>query len=174
VTENLRDLSRVLDQAARAVGGMAGMGEPSDLVRALASARELRRELQENPDAAAESLEARAQRLARDVGDAIRSQQGQPGGGNNAANLRRLADELRLTGGGRDPAQVAENMARTRSLVEQLELELNRAVNGREEGIRTHLEEEVPEAYREVVADYYRRLGKVDAGTEAPAGEATP
>jgi len=166
VTESLRDLSRALDQAAREVGDMSGVGESADLARALADIRDLRRELQENPGATQGPLQEQVQGLARDVGDALRTRQGERLGANNAANLRRLADELRIAGGGRDPAAIADNVARTLALVEQLELELDRAVNDREAGVRTQLEDEIPEVYREVVADYYRRLGRVSSGTE--------
>jgi hypothetical protein len=61
-------------------------------------------------------------------------------------------------------------MAKTLTLVEQLELELDRALNDKKAGIRMHVEDEVPEAYREVVADYYRKLGQVhsDVDEETP------
>ncbi|MDH3371774.1 MAG: hypothetical protein OEM85_00200 [Gammaproteobacteria bacterium] len=166
VTENLRNLSRALQQVAREVGDMRGIDEPSDLARALGNARALRRELQENPGGTPGSLQEEAQGLARDVGAALRTQQGARLGGNYSTNLRRLADELRIAGGGRDPAAVAQNMARTLAVVEQLELELDRALNDREAGVRTHLEDEVPEAYKEVVADYYRKLGRVNSATD--------
>ena len=46
------------------------------------------------------------------------------------------------------------------ALVEQLELQLAKAVNGDDQGIRSAVEEESPQQHREIVADYYRKLGQ--------------
>jgi len=50
------------------------------------------------------------------------------------------------------------------ALVEQLELRLAKAVSSDERGIRSAIDEEVPEQHRKIVADYYRKLGQ--AGEE--------
>jgi hypothetical protein len=39
---------------------------------------------------------------------------------------------------------------------------LSRAVDGKTRGIRGTADDEIPEQHREIVADYYRRLGQSD------------
>ena len=160
VTEGLRDLSRALERAARDVGELPGLGEPSSLERALANARELRQALEAEPRRAAEALDDRAQALSREIGEAMRTELGGRLRYEDANTLRQLADELRIAGGGRDPAAIVANVAETVAIVEQLELELNRALGGERNNVRTQVEDEVPDEYREIVADYYRRLGR--------------
>ena len=54
---------------------------------------------------------------------------------------------------------------RALSTVEQLEMALAR-VASEDNSVRTNTAEEIPDAHREIVADYYRRLGEADDATD--------
>jgi hypothetical protein len=62
----------------------------------------------------------------------------------------------------RNPELIAREARRMLSLVEQLELALAAAVDGRDNALHTNPKEEIPEAHREMVADYYRQLGQTN------------
>jgi hypothetical protein len=48
------------------------------------------------------------------------------------------------------------------SLVEQLELALARTAQKNDVSVRTNATDEIPDEHREIVADYYRKLGQAD------------
>ena len=73
--------------------------------------------------------------------------------------LRRLAAELRASEWTGNPALLEEEARRALALVEQLELALARTAE-RDDNVRTNTVDEIPEQHREIVADYYRRLGE--------------
>ena len=65
-----------------------------------------------------------------------------------------------------NPTLLAREARLALELVEQIELGLATAVAGDRRGIRTNNEEEIAERHREIVADYYRRLGGSDENEE--------
>jgi hypothetical protein len=73
--------------------------------------------------------------------------------------LRRLAAELRASEWTGNPALLEEEARRALALVEQLELALARTAEN-DNSVRTNTVDEIPEQHREIVADYYRRLGE--------------
>ena len=65
-----------------------------------------------------------------------------------------------------NPALLEEEARRALSLVEQLELALSRSSRGASGSIRTTTAEQIPEEHRQIVADYYRRLGDTESEPE--------
>jgi hypothetical protein len=74
--------------------------------------------------------------------------------------LRRLAAEFRASEFSGNPALLEEEARKALAIAEQLEMALNRSANAGEGRVRTNTAEDIPEAHREIVADYYRRLGE--------------
>lgn len=76
--------------------------------------------------------------------------------------LRRLAADIRASDFTGNPALLEEEARRALSAVEQLEIAL--AKTGRQDfsSVRTLPADEIPDAHKEIVADYYRRLGQAE------------
>ena len=74
--------------------------------------------------------------------------------------LRRLAADIRATEFSGNPELLEREARLALSLVEQLELALAKTARQNREGVWTKSTEEIPDAHREVIADYYRRLGE--------------
>ena len=74
--------------------------------------------------------------------------------------LRRLSADIRATEFSGNPELLEREARLALSLVEQLELALAKAARQDREGVWTNATDERPDAHREVIADYYRRLGK--------------
>lgn len=73
--------------------------------------------------------------------------------------IRRLAAAIRASEFSGNPELLEEEARRALATVEQLEVALAKSAKTAANGIRTSNAEQVPEAHREIVADYYRRLG---------------
>jgi len=75
-------------------------------------------------------------------------------------NLRRLAGDIRAAdfSGNEDILRRESQLAL--SLVEQLELALAKAAREPDAAVRVDTSDAVPESHRELVAEYYRRLGQ--------------
>ena len=80
--------------------------------------------------------------------------------------LRRLAADIRASDFSGNPALLEEESRLALTLVEQLELALSRTTGDADGGVRANAVEEIPEEHREIIADYYRRLGQAEDGTE--------
>ena len=74
--------------------------------------------------------------------------------------LRRLAADIRATEFSGNPELLEREARLALSLVEQLELALAKAARQDREGVWTNTTDEIPDAHREVIADYYRKLGE--------------
>ena len=61
-----------------------------------------------------------------------------------------------------NPDILAREAQAALSLVEQLELALAKAERRDDTAVRSSVKEEIPEQHREIVADYYRKLGQTD------------
>ena len=73
--------------------------------------------------------------------------------------IRRLVADVRAHDFSGNPALLEEEARRALATVEQLELALAKTVQDGTDSVRTSTADEVPDAHRENVADYYRRLG---------------
>jgi hypothetical protein len=150
-----RALRRALQQAgAQNGGGAAGIrvGGPDDRVE---STGERVGDLEVAPD-----LQQQAQGVSQDVTALLRALSGAGVQARDIDQLRRLAADIQASDFSGNPDVLAREARQALALVEQLELQLAKAVNGDDQGIRSAVEEEIPEQHREIVADYYRKLGQ--------------
>jgi DNA-binding NtrC family response regulator len=157
-----RDLANLIDLQQLAQGGMQNDGEPTGAGRddrpqstgVPVGDLEITREFDRNAD----NISADVLSLFREL-----SARGVPV--QDLDELRRLAAELRASEWTGNPALLEEEARRALALVEQLELALARTAEG-DDAVRTNTVDEIPEQHREVVADYYRRLGEIDDSTD--------
>jgi hypothetical protein len=175
VTEGLREFSDSMQRTTAMLGGNNRPGEGDQAQQALASVRALRRSLQEistdnaaagdiqgdSTDAGAE-IEEQAARAIEDVNALLRRASSIGLRAGQTDDLRRLSGNIGQSEFNRNPELIAREARRLLSLVEQLELALAAAVDGRDNALRTNPNEDIPEAHREMVADYYRQLGQTD------------
>ncbi|NOR35733.1 MAG: hypothetical protein GQ577_03215 [Woeseiaceae bacterium] len=150
-----RALRRALQQAgAQNDGGVAGIraGGPDDRVE---STGERVDDLEVAPD-----LQQQAQGVSQDVTALLRALSGAGVQARDIDQLRRLAADIQASDFSGNPDVLAREARQALALVEQLELQLAKAVNGDGQGIRSAVDEEIPEQHREIVADYYRKLGQ--------------
>ncbi len=80
--------------------------------------------------------------------------------------LQRLASDIRAQDFSGNPALLEEEARRALATVEQLELALSRAARQNDATVRLSAGEEIPAAHRDIIADYYRRLGQTEAEQE--------
>ncbi len=76
--------------------------------------------------------------------------------------LRRLAADIRASEFSGNPEVLDAESRHALSLVEQLELALARTARKNDVSIHTNATDEVPDEHKEIVADYYRKLGQAD------------
>ncbi len=76
--------------------------------------------------------------------------------------LRRLAADIRASDFSGNPDLLDAESRHALSLVEQLELALARTVRTNGVSVRTNVTDEVPDEHKEIVADYYRKLGQAE------------
>ena len=81
--------------------------------------------------------------------------------------LRRLAAEIRASEWSGNPQLLEAEARRALATAEQLEMALAKSARS-EDRVRSSTVDEIPDRHREIVADYYRRLG--EAGSEPDAG----
>jgi len=171
VTETLRqlreDLRRAEGMISSAADGEPGPGER--MQETLADARALRRALQQagaekrvDDLEVAPALQQQAQNVSQDVTALLRALSGAGVEARDIDQLRRLAADIRASDFSGNPDVLAREARQALALVEQLELQLANAVNSDDPGIRSAVNEDIPEQHREIVADYYRKLGQVD------------
>jgi DNA-directed RNA polymerase specialized sigma54-like protein len=104
-----------------------------------------------------------AAEVSRSVSELLRDLSDAGVGARDIDELRALAAELRETEFSANAELLDRETRLTLSLVEQLELALARSTRQDNSGVRANADPEVPEAYRDIVADYYRRLGSAEA-----------
>ena len=79
--------------------------------------------------------------------------------------LRRLAADIRASDFTGNPALLEEEARRALAAVEQLEMALVKTARKDSASVRASAADEIPSAHKEIVADYYRRLGQTDDET---------
>ncbi len=187
VTEALRELRDGLARAEELVAGGSGpadAGRRDELRSTLAETRQLRRNLQRLADgtvgwgphdrvhpapgtiddvAIGREVERQVLDLSGDVSRLSSALADAGVAARDIDELRRLAGELRAAEFSGNPELLDRESRFALTLVEQLELALARTMRRDDGRVRANTEEEIPAAYRDIVADYYRRLGSVDA-----------
>ena len=76
--------------------------------------------------------------------------------------LRRLAADIRASRFTGNEELLEEESRNALSLVEQLELALAKTARMNDVSVRTNATDEVPDEHKEIVADYYRKLGQAE------------
>ncbi len=76
--------------------------------------------------------------------------------------LRRFAADIQASDFSGNPALLEEEARRALAAVEQLEMALVKTARQNDPSVRTSAADEIPSAHKEIVADYYRRLGEAD------------
>lgn len=189
----LRDDLRRAENLASQGGPGTGDTERDGFSQTLANTQQLRRELQRLSEGIARGgaytnqgpddwlrqssgieygdleftrdLEIRADEISQDVFNLFRDLRAAGATVEDIDHLRRLAVEIRASDFSGNPALLDEESRRALSLVEQMELALSRAARKDAVSVRTDAEDEVPDEHREIVADYYRKLGKAEEST---------
>jgi hypothetical protein len=80
--------------------------------------------------------------------------------------LRRLAAEIRASDFSGNPALLEVEARRALAAVEQLEMALAKTARKDDASVRASAADEIPNAHKEIVADYYRRLGQTTDETD--------
>ncbi len=185
-----QDLERARSMADGGRGGQPGEneGQGGGIQQTLAETRELRRQLQAfaegntaNGGATRRGRDDLQQTTGIEIGDIemtrefdrsadnisdeilamFRELRGRGVPVQDIDELRRLASQIRASEWSGNPELLEQEARLALSRVEQLEIALARAVRSND-SVRTTTADEIPEAHREIVADYYRRLGKAD------------
>jgi len=155
--DGVRALRRALQQAAAENGGgLAGVraGGPDDRVE---SSGERVEDLEVAP-----ALQQQAQEVSQEATALLRTLSNTGVEARDVDQIRQLAADIRASDFSGNPEVLAREARQALALVEQLELQLAKAVDSDDRGIRSAVNEEIPEQHREIVADYYRKLGQVD------------
>jgi len=166
VTESLRQLQQDLQRAEDMIGagenGEPGAGDR--MQAALTETRELRRGLQQATNNIGDSdrLSQQTRNVSLAVTESLRAMSDAGIQDSDVDAMRELAANIRASDFSGNPNVLAQEARAALALVEQIELRLAHALDGDRPGIRSNATEDIPEEHREVVADYYRRLGQVE------------
>jgi hypothetical protein len=76
--------------------------------------------------------------------------------------LRRLAADIRASEFSGNPQLLDAESRHALSLVEQLELALSRTMRKSNVSVHTNAVDEIPDEHKEIIADYYRKLGNAE------------
>jgi len=187
VTEALRELREDLQRAESMTGTAAG--EQGGVAQTLAETQQLRRalqqfaqgnenegmpvdhgrdDLQQSTGVRVADIDIQRQmdrsldNISEDVIELFRGLRAQGISEEEIDELRRLAGEIRAADFSGNEDILARESRLALTLVEQLELALKKADGVGAASVRLNTLDDIPEAHREVVADYYRRLGQSD------------
>jgi hypothetical protein len=105
-------------------------------------------------------VEGQADNLSQRIPDLFNGLRAAGTSAEDIDELRQLAAEIRATEFSGNPELLEREARLALSLVEQLELALAKTARQDREGVWTNTADEIPDAHREVIADYYRRLGE--------------
>lgn len=183
------DMRRAENMAGQG-GGEGHAGEGRDqFAETLAEAQELRRELQQLAEGSARGgsltnrgredlrqstgveigdieytreLDRQADSLYQDVVGLFVDLRGSGVPVQDIDELRRLAADVRASGFTGNEELLEEESRHALSLVEQLELALAKTARLNDVSVRTNATAEIPDEHKEIVADYYRKLGQAE------------
>ena len=111
-------------------------------------------------DLLARDFDRSADDISADVLSLFRDLRGRGVPVQDIEELRRLAAEFRASEFSGNPALLEEEARKALAIAEQIEMTLSRSAKAGDGRVRTNTAEEIPEAHRAIVADYYRRLGE--------------
>ena len=186
VTQGLRELRDDMQRAE----DMTGQGEGRDgLAETLAETQRLRRELQRLAEGNAtggsltnrgrddlqqstgirigdieftRELDRQADSISQGVINLFRELRAAGATVRDIDELRRLAADIRASNFSGNPDLLDAESRHALSLVEQLELALAKSTRKNDVSIRTNATDEIPDEHKEIVADYYRKLGQAE------------
>lgn len=107
-------------------------------------------------------FDLQADNISQDVIALFRELRSQGASVQDIDELRRLAADIRAADFSGNPALLEEEARRALAAVEQLEMALSRTARAGNGAVRTSATDEIPNQHKEIVADYYRRLGESD------------
>ena len=111
---------------------------------------------------AGEQLREQSQEVAQDVTELLRTFSNAGASREDVDELRRLAASIRSSDFSGNPDLLAREAREALALAEQLEIGLASVVEGDEPGIRGDVNADMPQQHRDIIADYYRRLGQAE------------
>lgn len=109
-----------------------------------------------------QEFDLQADNISQDVIALFRELRSQGVSVQDIDELRRLAANIRAADFSGNPALLEEEARRALAAVEQLEMALSRTARAGNGAVRTSATDEIPNQHKEIVADYYRRLGESD------------
>ena len=109
-----------------------------------------------------QEFDLQADNISQDVIALFRELRSQGVSVQDIDELRRLAADIRAADFSGNPALLEEEARRALAAVEQLEMALSRTARAGNGAVRTSATDEIPNQHKEIVADYYRRLGESD------------
>jgi hypothetical protein len=184
------DMRRAEDMTGQGGGNGRGGEEARDeRVATLAATQQLRRELQrlaegnarggpltergqDNPRQSSgvrfadleftRELDRQADAISRDVIGLFRELRAAGATVRDIDELRRLAANIRAAEFSGNPQLLDAESRHALSLVEQLELALSRMMRKSNVSVHTNAADEIPDEHKEIIADYYRKLGNAE------------
>jgi hypothetical protein len=191
VTEALRQLAEDLQRAEGMLGNGGGeqRGAGNQIAETLAEIQQLRRGLQQASDGTAtggpvrsgirddrpestgqfvddlqiaREFDRQADNISEDVLNMYRALREAGVSVREFDELRRLATDVRAADFTGNPELLEAEARRALDLVLQLEIAVAKTARKSDRGVRSNVGEDVPDEHREIVADYYRRLGQAD------------
>jgi hypothetical protein len=191
VTEALRQLAEDLQRAEGMLGNGGGeqRGAGNQIAETLAEIQQLRRGLQQASDGTAtggpvrsgirddrpestgqfvddlqiaREFDRQVDNISEDVLNMYRALREAGVSVREFDELRRLATDVRAADFTGNPELLEAEARRALDLVLQLEIAVAKTARKSDRGVRSNVGEDVPDEHREIVADYYRRLGQAD------------
>jgi hypothetical protein len=191
VTEALRQLAEDLQRAEGMLGNGGGeqRGAGNQIAETLAEIQQLRRGLQQASDGTAtggpvrsgirddrpestgqfvddlqiaREFDRQADNISEDVLNMYRALREAGVSVREFDELRRLATDVRAADFTGNPELLEAEARRALDLVLQLEIAVAKTARKSDRGVRSNVGEDVPDEHREIVADYYRRLGQAE------------
>lgn len=156
---NTQQLRRELQELARGNAGSGGNGAVTDRGRD---------DLQSSTGVEVDDLtvtrefDDQADNISQEVIGLFRTLRSRGVAVQDIDELRRLAADIRASDFSGNPALLEEEVRRALAAVEQLEMALSKTARQGDSAVRTSIADEIPDQHKEVVADYFRRLGETN------------
>lgn len=111
-------------------------------------------------------FDRRADNISQDVLNSFRELRDAGATPQEVDEMRQLASDIRAADFSGNPDLLEREAKLALSLVEQLELALSKTAGQKNHGVRTNVSDEIRDEHKEIVADYYRRLGQGEETAE--------